>query len=297
MLPWLVVRCLVVVAWAVAGCYGEIESGAGPDDASVATGDGNPSIVADAAPGAWTPPSKGLWIWTFTYTGLTPAQAATRAHSDGISYVLIKSGQDGSYYSANYNQSVTGEFTSRGIKVFAWPYVTPADIPGAITAIKTAAEVPGTSGIILDVEIEFETDTNGAADATALCDGIRAQAPTGMFLGYTSFGWVGFHGGFPYQAFDQHCGDAFFPQVYWSDRGVDWKTGYDQAISMLASSGLKAPVWIIQSNDDTPSGGAPTTADLNSFFDAAGPYTSLWELPASGESAKLVQLDSLHWRN
>ena len=58
-----------------------------------------------------------------------------------------------------------------------------------------------------------------------------------------------------------------------------------------------APVWLIQSNDDTPQGAPPATVDLNAFFDATVPYSSLWEFPSSTESAKRAQLAQLHWTN
>ena len=262
-------------------------------------------VVRDAprdlpADGPWDPHSgrpphaKGIWIWYFTYTGYTAAQLATRCQAMGVGYVLIKSGQDGSYWDTRYNAASVREFTSRGLQVFAWPYVTPRAIAASVTAIAQAARVPGTSGVILDVEIEFEGSY--ASQAQTLCQGIRSAVP-GVFLGYTSFGWVGYHGTLPFATFDRYCGDVFMPQVYWSDRGVAWRAGYDQALSMIHSAGLHAPVWTIESNDDIYHGGAPTTADLNAYFDTAGPFTSLWEWPASGLAAKVTQLSSLHWAN
>jgi hypothetical protein len=186
------------------------------------------------------------------------------------------------------------EFTSRGILVFAWPYVTPRDISGSIAAATRAAQTPGTSGVILDVEIEFEGSY--ASQAQQLCQGIRSQTP-GVFLGYTSFGWVGYHGTFPYSTFDRYCGDAFMPQVYWSDRGIGWSAGYTQAADMIRSAGLHAPVWMVESNDNTPSGSAPSTTDLNAFYDRAGAFTSMWEWPAASDTTKTAQLSQLHWAN
>jgi hypothetical protein len=262
---------------------------AGSSDAGSGSHDGG---VVD--PRTWQPPGKGLWIWYFAYTGLTAAQAAQKAVDIGASYVLIKSGQDASYWSTRYNAANLAEFTSRGLQVFAWPYITPANIAGSIDAVAQAAQVPGTAGVVLDVEVEFEG--NYTAQATQLCQGIRAKVP-GVWLGYTTFGWVGYHPTFPFKQFDADCGDAFFPQIYWSDRGVTWSYGYTQAMQMISAAGLKAPVWIIQSNDDTPSSTSPSTADLNSFFDQAGHFSSLWELPAAGESSKSTQLSLLHWSN
>jgi hypothetical protein len=38
-------------------------------------------------------------------------------------------------------------------------------------------------------------------------------------------------------------------------------------------------------------------ADLNAFFDATVPFSSLWEFPSSTAPAKLTQLAQLHWKN
>jgi hypothetical protein len=284
-----------VTGWA-SGTYLKLISGPAAPDAGSA-----PPPVVDAGTGggpvgsgAWTPTSKGLWIWYFAYTGYTAAQAAAMAQADGVGYVLIKSGQDASFWNTRYTAANVAEFTSRGIKVFAWPYITPSNISGSIDAVAQAAQVPGTSGVVLDVEIEFEG--NYASQAKSLCQGIRARVPN-VWLGYTSFGWVGYHATLPFSTFDEYCGDGFFPQVYWSDRGVTWSYGYNQALQQIAAAGLHAPVWMIQSNDNTPSGTAPSTADLNAFYAQSGTLSSLWEFPAAGLSSKVTQLSDLNWSN
>ncbi len=259
-----------------------------------ACGGSETSAPGGSAPLSWQPPAKGLWIWYFGYTGMTAAQAAQTAKDAGAGYVLIKSGQDASYWDTRYNAASVAEFTSRGMKVFAWAYMTPADVPGSVQAAARAARVPGTSGLVIDAEIEFEGGHD--LEAQQLCEGIRAAVP-GMWLAYTSFGWVGYHPTFPFRAFDRSCGDAFFPQVYWSDRGVSWSSGHAEAMQMLEAAQLQAPVWLIQSNDDTPQGASPATADLNAFFDLTPPYSSLWEFPSSASPAKLPQLALLHWTN
>ena len=225
---------------------------------------------------------------------MTAEQVAARAQALGVSYVLIKSGQDANFWSTRYTAAAVASFTSRGIHVFAWPYITPTNVATAAAAAALAAKVPGTDGVILDVEIEF-SKTSGAdhsAAAAQLCDAIRSNAP-GVFLGYTSFGWVGSHSDFPYTAFDQHCGDAFFPQVYWSDFGTTWSNGYATAVSGITKAKLTAPVWMAQSNDSGKNG-VPVAADLNSFFAKAGARTSLWALTAATTS-QYTQLPTLTW--
>src|SRR5262249_752738 len=141
------------------------------------------------SPRAGPPSKKGLWIWYFAYTGFSAAEIAQKCVDDGIGYVLIKSGQDASYWSTRYNEKNVKEFTSGGITVFAWPYITPNDVPNSVIAAVKAAKVPGTAGLILDVEIEWEgsSASTHAQAAEDLCNGIRQGAP-GVFLGYTSFG-------------------------------------------------------------------------------------------------------------
>lgn len=251
---------------------------------------------ADTSMRGWKPNAKGLWIWTFENAGMTPAQAATLAKKLGIAYVLIKSGQDKSFWPQRFNEAAVGEFTSRGIRVLAWPYITPAGGAGAIDAAVAAANVKGCDGLVLDVEIEWEKADYSAA-AKSLCDGIRAKAP-GVWLAYTSFGWPGLHPKFPWTTFDSACGDGQFPQIYYSDRGIAWDSALKQSLDQIATLKLKAPIWPITSNDDIAGTTAgPTTASLNSFFDAAGAFTSLWVLPPSTEPTKLTQLNELHWSN
>jgi hypothetical protein len=235
-----------------------------------------------------------LWIWRFDYLNMTAEQAAEHAQALGVSYVLIKSGQDSDFWSTRYTPEAVASFTSRGIHVFAWPYITPANVTAAAAAAVQAANVPGTDGLVLDVEVEFdETSSNDySAAAAQLCDTIRANK-SGVFLGYTSFGWVSDHGDFPFAAFDQHCGDAFFPQVYWSDFETTWSNGYNVAVQGIAQAKLTAPVWMIQSNDNGANG-PPAVADLNAFFAKAGTRSSLWALTASS-SSQYAQLPALAW--
>jgi hypothetical protein len=300
-------RCLLppLVLFVLGACGSQAEDASTSrtpvDDASAsAPSDASDASAESADTGAavgFHPASKGIWIWYFDYIGMTAAEAADKAKSAGIGYVLIKSGQDSMFWTTRYTAAAVKEFTSRGILVLAWPYLTPTNVEGDIATAIQAAEVPGTSGVVLDVEIEWEG--NHAAEAQTLCDGIRAKVP-GIWLGYTSFGWAGLHPTFPFTTFDKHCGDGAFPQVYYSDRGVAWDgaKGLADALAQYKAAGLTAPVWPIQSNDDVVKTTAgPTVVELNGFFDAAGPTSSLWEFPAAGKTTPLDQLSLLHWKN
>ncbi len=251
-----------------------------------------PTGTADACkpkPSVGGPPGKGVWVWMFDTSAPSAQQVAIDAQTLGIGFVLIKSGQDLSSYDTNFNAAVVNEFTSRGIEVYGWPYVKPGNNLAKAAVIAKAAKIPGVSGIILDVEVEF---VKHDVDAIELCDEIRKQAP-GVFLGYTSFGWISYHLDFPFEAFDQACGDAFLPQTYWdlwssTTPAKSWATAVKDATNL----GLKAPMWGAQDNEMDPS-----AADLNAFFAVAGPRASLWRWPASDSDPQFKKMQQLNWKN
>jgi hypothetical protein len=282
-----------------AGCW-DAPGPEGVDDAGAPDTDrdgGPPALAAVAPRDALSPGSKGIWIWHVESLGASPDEVAQRCADDGIGYVLIKSGQDGRFWDQRFNADLVAAFTARGVAVYAWAYMTPAGLSeGAAAAALKALAVPNVVGMVLDVEAEFEGASESAAED--LCNQIRGGTSAQVFLGYTSFGWVGDHKTFPYAAFDRTCGDAFFPQIYWSDRGISESRGYTEAQQMIAEAGLGAMVWPVQSNDlDGRTGNAPRTEDLNAFFDRAGPLSSLWEFPHFDDAVQLEQLAELHWRN
>jgi hypothetical protein len=232
---------------------------------------------------------KGVWVWKFDSEAPPAQQVAIDAQTMGVGFVLIKSGQDLSSYTTNFNASVVQEFTSRGMEVYGWPYVTPGNNLAKAAVIAKAAKIPGVSGIILDVEVEF---VKHDLDAIELCDEIRKQAP-GVFLGYTTFGWISYHLDFPYKAFDQACGDAFLPQVYWDLwTSTTPAKSYALAVKDAANLGLKAPMWAAQDNEMDP-----TQANLDAFFAAAGPRANLWRWPNSDSDPQFAKMQKLNWQN
>src|SRR5262249_13630561 len=142
------------------------------------------------APQSITSRGKGVWVVRFSSIGLSPQQLADRAQQLGIGFVLVKAGEDDWSYPDNLNASVVDTFAARGIDVYAWVYVRPGNtweygnthyFGDKIANIASLARIRGIKGMILDVEWEW---FGQGGDATALCRGIRDQAP-GVFLGYT----------------------------------------------------------------------------------------------------------------
>jgi hypothetical protein len=110
-------------------------------------------------------------------------------------------------------------------------------------------------------------------------------------LAYTSFGWLSAHPGFPFEAFDAHCGDAFLPQVYYA---FGWPGGVEGSLARVHDEvqrrGLRAPVWPIQSNERDPE-----LDRLQRFFDLAGPDASVFYLHPEG-TPQTAKLGLLRWK-
>jgi len=242
----------------------------------------------------------GAWIWTIAATGKSASEVAQEAKDLGIDFVLLKSGDSGSFWPEKFNQQIVDEFTSRGIDLYAWYWVVPWNIDAQVKSIKKTLEIKGVKGIILDAEKDFKSPEkykketvskkfpNGkdppeflsfderAFRAQELCTKIR-QEVKGAFIGFSSYGLVSNHKSLPWKAFDEYCGDAHLPQVYWVYWGGKKGTpdgSVDVALEQIKKMGLKAPVWPAQSSEKNPS-----AEDMNKFFEAAGNMASIWYWP------------------
>lgn len=151
-------------------------------------------------------------------------------------------------------------------------YVDPDGVSWGSLEAQVAASIAtlheGVTGLVVDAEAEFN---DKPADATKLCRLLRAKLGTRPLV-YTSFGWISVQKHFPFKAFDQGCGDAFLPQVYYD---FGWPGGALPSLERMrkdvAALGIKAPIWPVQSNERNAS-----VADLGAFFEAAGPDASIF---------------------
>ncbi|MBI4705364.1 MAG: hypothetical protein HY744_30020 [Deltaproteobacteria bacterium] len=252
-----------------------------------------PGTPDECAPDpASIPRGKGVWIWKFGTSAPPPAEVAAKADSLGVGFVLIKSGEDLSAYESNFNAQIVAEFTSRDMWVFAWNYVRPGNVPAKAAKIAQQTNIAGVKGMVLDVEIEWES-TGAEQDAIDLCQAIRSQLEPDKMLGFSSFGWIDYHLGFPYAEFDAHCGDMHLPQTYWDAWSIGREQAYLKAVEGAKKLGLSAPIWAAQDFYE----GDPTVEELNYFFALAGPFSNLWRWPNPGHTDLLEKMEQLDWPN
>jgi len=220
-----------------------------------------------------------------------PASALASATPAPTTSSRVPLSPKGHHWADNFSADNLRPFVERGIEVWGFGYFYPNDYvdPKGMAWGKLEDQVrasvatltPDVTGIVVDAEAEFYDHPN---DAKRLCALLRKELGDRK-LAYTTFGWLTAHSRFPWKEFDEGCGDAFLPQVYY-DAG--WPGGAAGSLEKLgrdvAAKGLKAPVWPIQSNEWNAS-----VANMNLFFELAGPDASIFYLHKEGTK----QTDSL----
>ena len=179
---------------------------------------------------------KGDWIWqmpaTETRLGVSTVQDVINYEKSlGMQWITVKCGDGHSIYSQFTADLITRAHNS-GLKIFGWAYtygnnsyhyVTTgtANVSGEITVGLNALAL-GADGLIIDAEIEYETNATRRADATLYATTIKSNYPT-RFLAHAPFPYITSHSGFPYLEFGTNC-DAVMPQDYWGAIGITPQT-------------------------------------------------------------------------
>ena len=209
-------------------------------------------------------------------------------------YVKGGNGNERRRWANNARPENLAPFVDRGIEVWIFSYFYAPDVADAdgrtwgtideqVDAVMRTV-TDQVTGFVVDAEEEFK---DRAKDAETLCKKLRARLGKRP-LTYTSYGWLRPNKKFPFATFDRWCGDAFLPQVYYA---FGWPGGLEKSLDRMqtdiAELGLKAPVWPIQSNERDPA-----VADMQRFFDRAGPEASIFYFFPEGtpQTAKLAEM-------
>lgn len=196
---------------------------------------------------------KGDWIYSIRdatnqlgghVAGVTNENSLMQFyHSQGIRYVVVKTGTGASLYNGCYPfPQLTPYFINtahnHGVWVFGYNRSYGTNVAGEV-AIADFVFNQGADGFVWDAEAEWESGalgTQGPALAWQQCSQVRSNWPN-KFLAHAPFPIIYFHASFPYKEFGFWC-DAVMPQIYhfsssglkgspsaainWSD--VNWRT-------------------------------------------------------------------------
>ena len=206
---------------------------------------------------------KGDWIWempqTQTRLGVSTTQGVINYEvSMGMQWITVKCADGGDTNSwAQFSPTLVNQAHAAGLKIFGWAYVYGSkfgNLQGEINAALSCM-AKGADGLIIDAEIEYETNATRVADATTYCQAIKNAYPSN-FLAHAPFPYISLHAGFPYSVFGYYC-DAVMPQDYWgafaitpnqmvSDMDTQWKN-WQNALTGTNVNAIKPIVPLAQS--------------------------------------------------
>ncbi len=183
-----------------------------------------------AARGAQASPlsGRGMWIWYVSgANGGNLSSIIARAHRNGISTLMIKSG-DGTGYWSQFSRSLVATLHRAGLKVCAWQFVYGSNPVGeartAYAAVKNGADC-----LMIDAEGQYE---GKYVQAQSYVKKLRSLAGSNYPLALAGFPYVDYHPAFPYSVF-LAPGAAQYnaPQMYWRDIGTTVSGVYSHTYS------------------------------------------------------------------
>ncbi|GMG87623.1 C39 family peptidase [Biformimicrobium ophioploci] len=229
----------------------------------------------------------GAWLWYIDETGLnrTHTQLADELAALGVKRIFIKiadGSNNCSLFADACSTATTEIYKSRGIEPWAWSYNYPGNDAAQADALFYAAQY-GYVGYVLDVEVEFNNTTTELhaifqAFEAAKQDAIAAGHTNADFpIGATTWGNP-MDQGMNVGIIDQYV-DFHMPQTYVEVWGpaymADVKRWIEVGNCEYRQMGAQKPIWHIVSteyNEITP-------AQINEYFAAAGPNTTIWRVP------------------
>jgi Putative peptidoglycan binding domain len=169
-----------------------------------------------------------MWIWYVSQAnGGNLSSIVARARRNGISTLMIKSG-DGTSYWSQFSRSLVSTLHRSGLKVCGWQFVYGSNPVGeantAYTAIRNGADC-----LMIDAEGQYE---GKYVQAQRYVKKLRSLAGSSFPLALAGFPYVDFHPGFPYSVF-LAPGAAQYnaPQMYWRDIGTSVSGVYSHTYS------------------------------------------------------------------
>jgi hypothetical protein len=166
---------------------------------------------------------RGMWIWELASSnGGNLSSIIARAHLNGISTLMIKSG-DGAGTWSQFSHQLVSTLHSNGFRVCAWQYVYGVH-PAGEAKVGAAAVNDGADCLLIDAESEYE---GRYVQAQTYIRTLRQLIGQRFPVGLAGFPYVDFHPAFPYSVFLGPGGAQYnVPQMYWFDIGASVDSVY-----------------------------------------------------------------------
>ncbi len=175
------------------------------------------AALAPAASASNPLAGRGMWIWEMpSSNGGNLSSIIARAQRNGISTLLIKSG-DGTNYWSQFSRSMVATMHRNRLKVCAWQYVY-GNSPATEARVGAQAAANGADCLMIDAESEYEGKYIAAQTyISTLRKLVGARYPVAL----AGFPYIDYHPAFPYSVFLGPGGAQYnAPQMYWVDIGT-----------------------------------------------------------------------------
>jgi hypothetical protein len=165
-----------------------------------------------------------MWIWYISQSnGGNMSSIIARAKRNGVSTLLIKSG-DGTSYWSQFSRQLVSTLHASGFRVVVavqrvcgWQFVYGSNPVGEARTADAAVK-NGADCLMIDAEGQYE---GKYVQAQAYIKQLRALAGSSYPLALAGFPYVDFHPGFPYSVFlGPGAAQYNAPQMYWRDIGT-----------------------------------------------------------------------------
>jgi peptidoglycan hydrolase-like protein with peptidoglycan-binding domain len=228
---------------------------------------------------------RGMWIWELgSSNGGNVSSIVARARSNGVSTVMIKSGDGASTWS-QFSRSLVSALHGRGLRVCAWQYVYGVH-PAGEAKVGAAAVRNGADCLLIDAESEYEGRYVSAQTYVRTLRGlIGASFPVAL----AGFPYVDYHPAFPYSVFLGPGGAQFnVPQMYWVDIGtsVDRVYSHTYAFNRIYQRAISP---LGQVYNSPPARDVRRFRQLSRAYGAAGVSWWDWQEAAGGAWRALSQ--------
>jgi hypothetical protein len=160
---------------------------------------------------------RGMWIWELgSSNGGDLGQIVARARRNGISTLMVKSG-DGTSFWSQFSPALVRTLHAAHLRVCAWQYVY-GDHPVAEAQVGAEAVRVGANCLLIDAESEYQ---GRYVAAQTYLQRLRRLIGARFPVALAGFPWIDYHPSFPYSVFLGPGGAQYdVPQMYWRDIGV-----------------------------------------------------------------------------
>jgi hypothetical protein len=170
-----------------------------------------------------------MWIWELgSSDGGNVSSIMARAHANGISTLLIKSG-DGTGTWSQFSRPLVSTLHANGFRVCAWQYVYGVH-PAGEAQVGAASVRAGADCLLIDAESEYE---GRYVPAQTYIQTLRQLIGQRFPVALAGFPYIDYHPAFPYSVFMGPGGAQFnVPQMYWFDIGTSVDGVYSHTYSL-----------------------------------------------------------------